>query len=586
MLGMIGRLFFGELFIVNFILSIILILVSRPGRKDWLEPFRFIGRSFRALGGFCRRPEFLIFLLLDVILLLLLIAKGIIYPPYSWDGVHYHLGQVGLMIQDGGLGFINSYPLESYPRNIELTSLWHTIFTRHQMMMNCIQIPYILLAMLACYGILRKAGCLRHSSAFAAMIFPTLPIVFQQATTGYIDIAIAACILCAINFLLVSRPRIGDVILAGLSLGLLIGGKGSGVSQAVGLVFVWMIVKSVGISKRDGFKRFLLLLAVLIAASLLNGIYMYVRNWILFGNPVHPYDITIAGLHLFDGTRPLGYLHGKGLLREFHDVLASKSWLGKMFYTWSDPRPGITYDGRQGGFGPTFFVMFLPLMTASFLAALLQRNRRFIFALVMVTIPLLAIHNLSWWSRYIIHFSAAGMLGFAYIDGILRLSDVRRLLRYTVLILAIASCFLFFHEKHPGLKGLKHYLDKGPAYWHASQFSVEGLRMKLYRKIYPYERPGTTIMVDHSLTTYWEDATGGEFMCLWNLEFSNRVVYAGVDNRTEWFNMLEGSGADFVFVGNGKPSYQWVNSSPDRFEEIATDGKFTFYRVKLKTDAK
>ena len=108
--------------------------------------------------------------------------------------------------------------------------------------------------------------------------------------------------------------------------------------------------------------------------------------------------------------------------------------------------------------------------------------------------------------------------------------------------------------------------------------------MHLYRKIYPYERPGTTIMVDPSLTTFWgKEATGGEFMCLWNLEFSNRVVYAGVDNRTEWFNMLEGSGADFVLIGNSKPSFQWVNSSPDSFEEIATDGKFTFYRVKPET---
>ena len=265
----------------------------------------------------------------------------------------------------------------------------------------------------------------------------------------------------------------------------------------------------------------------------------------------------------------------------------SKSWLGRMYFTYSHPVPTVTYDGREGGFGPVFFVILLPAIAASFLVALFQRNWRFVFVMIIIAVPMMVNHELSWWSRYSIYFVAAGMMGYAYIDGILRLSDVRRLLRYTVLFLAIASCFLFIYEEYPGLKGLKHYLDKGPAYWHASQFSAEGLRMHLYRKIYPYERPGTTIMVDLSLTTFWgEEATGGEFMCLWNLEFSNRVVYAGVDNRTEWFNMLEGSGADFVLIGNSKPSFQWVNSSPDSFEEIATDGKFTFYRVKPKTDGK
>ena len=110
-LGMIGHLFALELFVVNAVISILLIIFSLPGRRDWLEPIRLNWRLLTNLRRLCRRPEFLLFFLADFFLLLMLTVKGIIYPPYSWDGVHYHLGQVGFMIQDGGLGIIKSYPL-------------------------------------------------------------------------------------------------------------------------------------------------------------------------------------------------------------------------------------------------------------------------------------------------------------------------------------------------------------------------------------------------------------------------------------------------------------------------------------------
>jgi hypothetical protein len=370
-----------------------------------------------------------------------------------------------------------------------------------------------------------------------------------------------------------------DFVIAGLSFGLLIGGKGSGVFQAAALVGAWMAFTGRGLIRERGFRKFALLILVLIAASMLNGVYMYVRNWLVFGNPVHPYNVYIAGMQLFKGTMNYGYLSGPELLGKLHEIIENKSWLGRMYFTWSDPKSWINYGGRMGGFGPLFFTILLPAMLASTIIAFMQRRWRFLLALVLPTAALLTMYKLSWWSRYSIYYAAAGMLGFAYIDGTVLFSDMRRLLRYAALTMALISCFLFFQNRVPGLAALRHYLEKGPYYWHPSQFSTEGLHKNLFREVYPYLKPGTTIFIDHSFT-YYETGTGGEFMCLWNLDFSNRIVYAGTQNRDEWFKTLEESGADFVLVGEKGDSLAWVERNPVSFRPLVKKGGFNFYRVR------
>ena len=74
------------------------------------------------------------------LLFLWLLFLGVVLPPYSWDGLVYHLGTVGYWMQDGRIGdhavfdgnFINCYPL-----NIELLFFWNTVFLRNDLLVNC-----------------------------------------------------------------------------------------------------------------------------------------------------------------------------------------------------------------------------------------------------------------------------------------------------------------------------------------------------------------------------------------------------------------------------------------------------------------
>jgi hypothetical protein len=574
-LGFFGRMFAVEVFFANFAISTMLLVITRPERIEWLEPFRLIRRFLRAWWKLCRRPDILLFTVLDTLLMLLLFIRGVIYPPYGWDDIVYHLGEVGFMLQDGNLALLpRALIMGTYPRNIELTYFWNTVFIRHQLLLNCQQIPYILLATLSCYGILRKAGCGRQVSMLSALVFPTLPIVIQQATTAYIDIALSACLLSGINFLVQRKMRFADVVLAGLALGIVMGGKGTGGLLAGSTIIVWLVLRFWGIVREIKFARFAAWVAALLIALFLNGAWIYARNWAVFGNPVYPYIVKIGPKVIFKGQMGLEIHANRALLGDEYDRIMGRSLPLRLYYSWSEPKPKINYDSRLGGFGPLFFVLMLPSAIASLIIALIQRRRHFLFVNCILAAPLLSIYTLAFWTRYVIFFAAAGMLGFAYILGILRRTQWRRLLGFIALTLAFVSSFMYF--RGPGidddLVGLKYFLAKGPRYWHASQFAINGVYKDFFRKIYPYEQPGTAIFVDNTYKDF-------RAMCLWNLDFSNRLVYARTEDREKWFSTLRESKPDFLLVGMGKESYQWIKDDPEHFEFLEGNTEFAFFRV-------
>jgi hypothetical protein len=575
LLGLMKRQFALEMFLANFAISTALLLVASPRRRDYLEPFRFIADVMRSWWRLCRRMDILLFSILDIILLALLLARGIIYPIYSYDGVVYHLSEVGFMLQDGALGIIPTPVIETYPRNIELTYFWNAVFVPHQVHLNCLQIPYIILAVFACYGILRKAGCRRHPSAIAALTFPTFPVIMQQATTAYIDIAISTCILCGVNFLAQRKMRLQDVVLAGLALGVVAGGKGTGVLLAGSVTLAWLFLKGWVVLREIRLARFLAWLLILLVALMLNGAWIYARNWAVFGNPVHPYLVKFGDNVVFKGTVKFESHVSPELLGDNYDKLMRLSWPGRMYYSWSEPKPFITYDSRIGGFGPIFFILYLPAAIASVIISLLQRRWRMLFVLALLTAPLISVHSLSFWCRYVIFFTAAGMAGFAYIVGIMRRYQWKQLLSFFALALALLSSFLYFRVPPVDkLQALKYFLDRGPSYWHPSQFAPGAWQNReFFRRVYMYERPGTTIMIDSTFR-------GFQIMCLWNLDFTNRVVFIRADDRDEWFRGLEESAPDYLIVGTGLQSHGWVKQRPARFELLVGSERLMFYRFK------
>jgi hypothetical protein len=84
----------------------------------------------------------------------------------------------------------------------------------------------LLVATLAIYGLAARIGLDRRSTAFGALLFPTLPIVALQAPTPFTDIVVAALVV-TVAFFVLGRSS-GELGLACIGVALLVGTKVTG----------------------------------------------------------------------------------------------------------------------------------------------------------------------------------------------------------------------------------------------------------------------------------------------------------------------------------------------------------------------
>ena len=71
-------------------------------------------------------------------------------------------------------------------------------------------------------------------------------------------------------------------------------------------------------------------------------------------------------------------------------------------------------------------------------------------------------------------------------------------------------------------------------------------------------------------------------LLLWNLDYSNRVVYSRTEDKAKWFETMVREEVDFVIVGKDMESHKWMQENPERFELLEDDKFFAFYLVRLK----
>ncbi len=149
-------------------------------------------------------------------------------PIWQWDSLGYHLPFVNFVLQDGG---IQGLPedvgyLSTYPRNVELLFVAMRATLPDDRIIDCAQIPFGLIAACATAGIARQLGATRAAALGAGCLLLTLPAVYLQLPTNYVDVGSAAFFLLAMFFLL-TPPNAKTLVLAGMSIGLYLGTKPS-----------------------------------------------------------------------------------------------------------------------------------------------------------------------------------------------------------------------------------------------------------------------------------------------------------------------------------------------------------------------
>ncbi|WP_166239352.1 hypothetical protein [Paenibacillus turpanensis] len=497
--------------------------------------------------------------------ILLAVFLAYLLPSSDWDSLYYHLVSIAAWMQNGEIGIV-PYALWSnvYPINSELYYSWYVIFFGHDRYVNAGQIALALLGAGATSGIARAAGIGRYASAAAGFIWLLTPIVVSQLRTNYVDVAFAAVFLASFYFTVqyVKQPSMVYAVLAGLAGGTALGMKSSGVAY-IGLLALLLFIHSIvlglaGRRQREGLRNSLL---YLIPLAVLGGIW-YIRTWVVYGNPIYPFEVKILGHVLFAGT---GSVHDLIMVANTPEQFLGKPAWKQLLMSWrAEPSPAY-YDQRIGGFGLQWLYTLLPA-AIGYTAYMAWKNR---FVFVTVCLPFLlifAVQPASWWARYTIFFVAFGAIAAAFL-----VEKVRFVLLKWPLQLAISALIVIslaaHHKVTLNMDKIRLALSLP-----ANERTIGNVYFPEYKFVDKLPQ-GTSIAV-------WYDRFLYPFF---GPSFSNQVVMlngTAEEGKQLAAAMLEGK-SDYLFTVQNAFVDKMAAQHPDAFQLVETfEDRYRVYKIE------
>ena len=220
-----------------------------------------------------------------VALVALVIALiGALAPEREYDALWYHLGFPRLWLERG---YLTDQPQE-YVALYPMT--WELLYGAALSLGGPVAAKLLHFTMLPLLGLLVFQATHRFlpgtSPWAAAAFFVTIPTVLWEATTAYVDLGLTvyAGLACYALFRYAGERARSWLLLAAVQLGLALATKHLGglilvVATASLFLFLW---------RRDGLRRVVGPVALLVAVALLIALPWYLRSWLATGNPVFP----------------------------------------------------------------------------------------------------------------------------------------------------------------------------------------------------------------------------------------------------------------------------------------------------------
>ena len=344
------------------------------------------------------------------------------FAPYSGDALSYHLPKVAEWVRAGAFTReVGVDPRATFPAGFELLEIWWTVFLHHDVLIEMAGVELLLLACASAYALAREFGWSSSCAMGAALATGAVPGLHLQATSCLNDGATAGWI-AATAALIAARVHPGVILMA---VGLGTGTKPIFAFALPGLILFAFLSRRDPASPPPGKAA----VGIVAGAGLLVGAFWYLRNLILFGNPIHPMGstgmATVTGLPLqrfgpgatslvenlrslvdvriTDHAAPLSASHfavaGWGALvvaigvpaviyiarTEERLLRLTLSFLVSMFCVWSL----VLFDPFSAR-----FVLFVPLVPCLAAARLVERHR---FALPLAALAL----GLQFWRTFL-----------------------------------------------------------------------------------------------------------------------------------------------------------------------------------------
>ena len=520
-----------------------------------------------------------------------IVFLGVLFPPHDWDGLSYHLGWVGYVLQTGAIQTFNSglVWVDAYPKNIELYFLWNTIFLRNGLLVDLSQLIFGMMGVVSIVGIGRVFKLGSRSVLLAALMLFATPAFFIQLKTTYVDVAGAGLFLVAVYLVLLAHSyhkqqqtaqlEIGDannsvhntermirLLIAGaaLSSGILFGTKQFSVIL-VGIVFIyaWILL-------RKQFIKFMPLFIVLVA---LMGSFWYFKNLAIYNNPVYPFQIELSDKVIFPGTMGVAEFSEKAY--GAWDGVADKNFFEKLGFIWTEQRGWTRYnvlyttDNPYAGLGPVWFIMLFPALIIGTIKAF--REKRFdIVGFLAVGIIAWLVTPSGWYTRYTMALVGFAGIAFAYLLTNAQ-QRVRQILEVIGIALVVFTLFLMSSLGYFAPEIIKNQLRKNP--WTDVGVGFRGGSF--------YDALEKEVKNPESVVVYGNHT---DFIYpYWNQDFSNRVVHVPFTNNDEWLSQLRLVGATLIQTRTSAPEWEFIQKTPKLFSVIENDPNRDLILVRFNT---
>lgn len=538
-----------------------------------------------------------------------MVFLGYLFPSYTWDALWYHLPSVGYVMQSGA---IQENPVYSFidvvinilPKNIELFFIWNTIFLKSDIIADLSQLPFTIAGVFTIYSIAVKLRLKEKYALYSSFLFFFTPIIILQSTTNYIDIAVSVLFLIAINFLMYDNPENSfsskaglihlrekriPILLAGLATGILLGSKGSGPLFVVILssaIIIQELIKHFNASKTKPAHRGYFIIRALkpyliyfIVPAFLMGAYWYIKNLVLYNNPLYTTEFSFLNITIFKGLF-------KGIIDPAPEVINNLSSLKSLLYVWLEKVEYYLYDSRLSGFGPIWFILFLPSLVFSLIYAINRRKYSFLFISAILIITFL-VYPRNWYTRYVIYIVALGALSFGVV-----LNYFNKRANALKIVALLFAGYVFFTANSPCImpEKIKEFLllpaNERTIARHAP-FNID---------LHARQDYGYWIWISNNILKGDTLAYTFEPLFLtplWNSEFSNNIAHIRSDTYNEWLKNLKKNNVTYVLIRTNSAEDRWIDKEKkllhsiwwlggfkERFKVVYTDKNYKIVKFR------
>jgi hypothetical protein len=313
----------------------------------------------------------------------------------------------------------------------------------------------------------------------------------------------------------------------------------------------------------------------------LIGGYWYVKNWFLYNNPVYPMEVSIFNVTVFKGLY-------KGIIDPVPEIMSDLSVLGRLSYVWMERLRYYLYDSRLGGFGPLWFILFLPSLVFSLVHSMREKKYNFLLISTVVIITFL-IHPRNWNTRYVIFIVGLGALSFGLVLEYFYKRD--KALKVIAFLLA---GYTFFASNSPCVTPhkIKEFLGLPGKERIIARHAPFNIDLQARQEYGLWIWINENMQADNILAYTFEPL----FLSpLWNRGFSNKITYIKSENFNEWIEKLTKNGVTHILIKKDSIEDTWISKVKKfthwssswlgvqkRFKVVYSDVNFKVLRFQYK----